>query len=384
MTKVYFGEIDTMVKYLLLTVLSIPCTYVVAMDDPLKNYHHAYSPLVEQVDHIDDLYPGYLRLNDSYDHMAKEDLYRLAGKYFKSPTKEYNLEWVRLILRKAEEKNLPQAADTLGYMWENGIGGVVNKDEAIRLYSKAGRLGFETGAMHLAALYQRENKLDLAYKIYAPLALQGNQVAQVNVANILLLNKGLEQIKASPEEKVQALKWVEDAAEKGFAPALTCLGTIYLDGVSLTYLDRVSLQERKIDPSNEKAIELYEEAIKKGDILAKYQLSSIYYKMGDDFKNKVESLLKEIVNDPKSEQALGKRRLGIAAHKLAFIYDEGFFKGQYLKKIVENAYEKAISLGNVKAKHNLNAFLIRVAEQESKLKGFKALFTRPASKLSIN
>ncbi|WP_032113521.1 tetratricopeptide repeat protein [Candidatus Paracaedibacter symbiosus] len=352
-----------MVKHLLLAALSTLCTYVVAMDGPSMP-NHPYHRLSEEDKGEEgyNLYPGYLEVSQHYENMDKEELYRLGLQYYNSPTKDNDLKKARLILKLAEERDQPQAAETLGDMWEKGEGGAVNLDEAKSLYSKAGRLGLESANMRLAAIHKRANEIDLAYKLYAPLAIKGNVAAQIGVANIILIDNTSGKINVTPEEMTQAFEWCLHAAGQGFAPAQTALGTIFLKGISSG--------QNKFFSNTEEAIKWYTKAAKQGDTYAEYKLGSIYF----GIKNIPEavSYLKKVVENEKAEQVLGKKRLAIAAHKLAYIYHDGYKEGKYLIGDVKKAYQKAIDLGSEQAKKNLKTFNIELAQKKGILPGMRA------------
>lgn len=363
-------EIYTVFKHLLLVTLGIPCTYVSAMDNPFKSdYHHPYTRIIGEDNKNDFLYPGYSEMSEHYENFGKEELYNLAIKYYASPTKENNFKTVRLILKKAEEKDHPQAAESLAYMWERGEGGTVNIDEAIRLYSKAGRLGVENAFMRLADIYQRKNEIYLAYKIYTPLAIQGNLAAQVNVANIIFLGKTTGKINVTSEEMNQILNWCKTAAEKGFAPAQTALGSIFLKGISQENI--------KIDPNIDEALKWYTKAVNQGDIYAEYRLGYVYF--GIKSFSQAARLFKKVIGNQQAEQVLGKKRLGYAAHSLAYIYHDGYKEGKYLAEDVKTAYQKAIGLGNEQAKRNLKAFNIELAQKKGIFSEIRARLTESSS-----
>jgi hypothetical protein len=71
--------------------------------------------------------------------------------------------------------------------------------------------------------YLRED-FQTAYKLFAPLAEQGNRLAQSSLAAMYKYGHGV------PEDFKEAVRWYRLSAEQGEAEAQNFLGTIYKDG----------------------------------------------------------------------------------------------------------------------------------------------------------
>ena len=63
-----------------------------------------------------------------------------------------------------------------------------------------------------------------AFKLWLPLAEQGNAATQYNLGLMYENGQGVKQ------DDVEAVKWFRKAAEQGYAPAQVVLGALYLSG----------------------------------------------------------------------------------------------------------------------------------------------------------
>ncbi len=211
-----------MVKQLFLAMLGISSTYVSAMEYEPSVASHSYSRLPES------------GMEESYENADPKKLYELGYYYYVSAIKKSgptqpnieDLKKARLLLTKAVGKDHPQAALLLGYMWETGLGGKKNIQETIKLYSKAIRQGVgEEATLRLAKLYYEAKEMNMAYKLYAPLAISGNPLAQIALGDILREgSEGKDKIDANVDD---AIDWYNKAAEQGYLEGYYGIGLAY-------------------------------------------------------------------------------------------------------------------------------------------------------------
>ena len=103
----------------------------------------------------------------------------------------------------------------------------------------------------------KNGQFELAYKLFLPLAEQGNSSAQNFVGYMFQRGDGVER------NDVQAAKWWRLAAEKGLADAQNNLGLIYAEGRGVTQNDVESAK-------------WYRLAAEQGYALAQSNLGAIY------------------------------------------------------------------------------------------------------------
>lgn len=123
----------------------------------------------------------------------------IKEKNMKSNTYEFcedKAAWITKIalkqLKKAAEQGETNFQNALGYMYQNGLGGPVNKIEAIKWYMLSAKSDYVTAQFNLAMCYA-----------------EGDGV---------------------PRDAKTAFRWCLKAAQHGFYPAQYQLGVFYFDG----------------------------------------------------------------------------------------------------------------------------------------------------------
>lgn len=131
-------------------------------------------------------------------------------------------------ISKSVENNYLKGICTMGYMYENGIGGVEkNPQKAVELYRKSALMGFPVAWCNLAACYEDgigTNKDNFRAKAwYEKGARFGYRLAQVRLS--YLLNED--------ENYHDALYWLWRAARQNSAAAFYYIADFYKKGVFL-------------------------------------------------------------------------------------------------------------------------------------------------------
>ena len=96
-----------------------------------------------------------------------------------------------------------------------------------------------------------------AFKLWLPLAEQGDAIAQVLLGNAYENGLGVKQ------DDVEAVKWYRQAAEQGDAAAQLKLGAMYEDG-------------RGVKQDDVEAVKWYRQAAERGDAQAQFMLGFSY------------------------------------------------------------------------------------------------------------
>lgn len=110
----------------------------------------------------------------------------------------------------------------------------------------------------LSAFQQRDYKK--ALEVWTELAEQGDESAQINLANMYA--KGL----GTKKDRAQAIKWLEKAADQGNLEAMFDLGQIY------------GTQYGDIKADHELSLNWYQKAAEKGYATAQYAVAVKYFK----------------------------------------------------------------------------------------------------------
>lgn len=106
------------------------------------------------------------------------------------------------------------------------------------------------------ATYERGDYRE-AYRLFMPLAEQGNAEAQYRLGNIFGFGLGL------PLDYDEAVKWYRKAAEQGYGSAQNSLGYMYQLGLG-------------IQQDNAKAVKWYRKAAEQGNKVAQVNLGDMY------------------------------------------------------------------------------------------------------------
>jgi len=130
------------------------------------------------------------------------------------------VEWIR----KAAEKNSPDAQFYLGVIYENGIGVSVDKNAAEEWYVKAAQQDYIDAQYNLGVLYESSNnpaEVKKAQVWYQKAADKGDVSAMLNLGSLYNNGKGVEQ------DYSKAFYWYNEAAKAGDPKALYNLGQLY-------------------------------------------------------------------------------------------------------------------------------------------------------------
>lgn len=227
----------------------------------------------------------------------------------------------------------------LADMFLNGNGTYKDELTAIVLYEKALNIKQDADIeLKLADLYLN-NKLEEKFKFksfdyYMKSAKFGNSKAQYNLAVLYYEGSIIEKNYELSEN------WFLEAYKNNNADAALNLGINYKDGVF----------GKKID--YEKAVFYFNEAIKLGNIKAKYYLGEMYYKgygVDKDVK-KGETLLNELI---------GTEYEPLASVKLLTFSDT-----DGTKKLIKNAYESIEK--NLKIEEDAQKVIVKLDKIDSK------------------
>ena len=166
------------------------------------------------------------------------------------------------IFEEVGEQGLVTAMENAGVMYRNGYeGGSRDLGKAIVWFEKAIRCGSEKAFYNLKELYQEkygslaDEKL---FEICKEIAEEGYYLGMVQIHRAYLNGKGTEK------NEQEAMRWLEIAADGGFAEACQLKGQYLFEGENGYAQDR------------EAAVKLWETAEEKGDMAAAYGIG-LYY-----------------------------------------------------------------------------------------------------------
>lgn len=200
------------------------------------------------------------------------------------------------------------------------------KDKYLKLIKKAAEMGNDAAQNDLGTMYSRgfivEKNEVKAVEIYKLSALQGNSIAQYNLAWYYF------HIQHEPEI---SLKWLEKSADSEYGPALVMLGKFYSDGVLF-------------NKDYEKAFKLYHEAVKKEEVTAYHNLAILYFNGRGTKKDELKAF--------KLMEKAAKKRYVNAQYKLGMIYENGWGITKNFKKALV-WYKKAFKQGKTEAEINI-------------------------------
>lgn len=166
------------------------------------------------------------------------------------------------IFEEVGEQGLVIAMENAGVMYRNGYeGGARDLDKAIIWFEKAIRCGSKKAFYHLKELYQKKYGSladEKFFEICKEIAEEGYYLGMVQIHRAYLNGKGTEK------NEQEAMKWLEIAANGGFAEACRLKGQYLFLGKNGYAQDR------------EAAVKLWETAEEKGDIAVTYCIG-LYY-----------------------------------------------------------------------------------------------------------
>lgn len=161
--------------------------------------------------------------------------------------------------KKAAEHGVKEAMYNLGILFETGVTGEKNIDEAFKWFKKAADHGDGFSQYKLSSLYTRGSRRHniepdpkLAAQFMEQAAREGVVSAKIKLAILLLEGKNVQK------DVMAAIEWLEEASEEGDLVAKNLLAQTY------------------VDLAPEKAVELFREAIEEGSEDAMNGLGVLY------------------------------------------------------------------------------------------------------------
>jgi uncharacterized protein len=137
-------------------------------------------------------------------------------------------------LRKAADQGNAGAQNAVGWLYENGYGGV-EKDpaNAVQWYRKSADQSNATGEANLGRMIFRglgaPKDRSVAIGLWEKASGQGEYMAD------FLLGIVYESGDGAPRDYSKAATWYQRAADRGYAPAQNRLGVLYLNGLGVPH-----------------------------------------------------------------------------------------------------------------------------------------------------
>jgi hypothetical protein len=97
----------------------------------------------------------------------------------------------------------------LGYFYDEGIGTVANKKQAMYWYKKAYRLGSSAAASNIAILYREQGRFNLTAQWFRRATQLNDGDAEIELAKLLIAGKGIR--KSLPGAKEHLLRALASA-----------------------------------------------------------------------------------------------------------------------------------------------------------------------------
>jgi len=278
----------------------------------------------------------------------KDDAARLFQKNFQ-------VKWFK---EQFNENNIPFHAYTLGYMYNEGYGGVTKDDKtAINWYNQAASQGDLVAQNNLGVSFNTGRgvvqDMNIAVAWFQKAADHDFSRAQFNLALRYYHGEGVGQ------DYTKAVKWFRKAAENGYDAAQFSLGLIYDNGngvqqdysIAVNWYrkaaenDYISAQNnlankyfrgQGVNQSYEDARYWYLKAADKGAVKAQFNLGRLYYVGNGVTKNYSEALtwFRKAANqgDARAENLIGN--IYYYGNDVAINYNEAF--KWYLKAANKN------------------------------------------------
>ncbi|MDR1874713.1 MAG: Hsp70 family protein, partial [Synergistaceae bacterium] len=183
---------------------------------------------------------------------SSDEHYALGDKYYKEGDYPQAVEWYR----KAAEQGHTSGQNSLGYMYQHGLGVTQDHKQAIEWYRKAADQGDASGQSSLGDMYWQGLGVSQDYKQavewYRKAAEQGHTSGQNN-PGYMYRNLGYMYrygLGVSQDYK-QAIEWYRKAAEQGNAFAQNSLSDMYRQGTGVTLGVSVKETEQTLESSDE-------------------------------------------------------------------------------------------------------------------------------------
>ncbi len=267
----------------------------------------------------DQLYKDLLTYYLNHDHSniistiqpARESL-NVDSKFIKF---QQNLEYKK----ERVEKKYANAQFELGYCYDKGIGGEVNKEKAFELYKIAAEKGHNVAQYNLGKCYQNGKGVEKdeikAFEYYKKSAENEYVDAQFKLGSCYYEGIGTEV------NKGKAFELYEIAAEKGHSVAQYILGKCYKSG-------------KGVEKNEIKAFEYYKKSSEKEYIKAQFQLGYCYdFGIGTEINKKKAFELYKIAAE--KEHKVAQYNLGICYQNGEGVEKDEIKAFEYFKKSAE-------------------------------------------------
>lgn len=197
-------------------------------------------------------------------HGSDPEVLNILGYIHETIKKDY--EQAQKFYQQAISLNNTRAMLNLGYMHQKGIGVDQNKKEAKKYYQQAFMSGNTDGLNYLASMYYAKDK-PRAIAMYERAIQSGNAHAMYNLARIYAGNVDLFGTR-QPEK---AIHLYQEAIKLGCTKSINGLASMYRDG-------------REIPVNYDQAIEYYQQGIQLKNRGSLIGLAVTYKKMGNSRK----------------------------------------------------------------------------------------------------
>ena len=127
----------------------------------------------------------------------------------------------------------------------------------IQLYKIEGEKGNHLAQYILGTIYEKTDKKQEAIKCYLSAASNDNVFAQYKLSRMYFKGEGINQ------NYIEALRWCNNSAIKGYAPAENFLGIMYKNGYGV--------EENLVE-----AVKWYKKSAEQGYVYSQYNLGVVY------------------------------------------------------------------------------------------------------------
>lgn len=210
---------------------------------------------------------------ESYKQAAEQDIIEAQSDYGVLLALRDDSRNVALWMQKAAEKGYAPAQYNFGQFCSM----MNNLDNAIYWMEEAAEQEYKLAYLALSnayiwSPYEEYHDVSSAIEILEILSIEGDAIAQYNLAGCYLNNLGVDI------DLDKALDFLQKSAEQGYAPALTDLGLAYAKGLF-----------KNLPQNYEKAKECLLKAAEQGYAWAQYNIANMYYNGLGVKKNKLKA-----------------------------------------------------------------------------------------------